>query len=174
MSYNLMSMDSSLQGIRETQEQFRRLHNTAIRRRLWDQLTGQAHTLLDLYEVQKQVKVQNRTHGGIRLVPIEKIRGSANRTHDFDMDFRPLKEYTKERWINIALAYSRDQGLPPVDLVELGDVYFVNDGHHRISVAKMLGQREIEAEVVVWQKATQEEGKQETGKLPKEQTYVND
>lgn len=162
MSYNLMNMDSPLQHIRDTQEQFRRLHNTAVRRRFWDRLTGQEHTLLDLYAVQKQVKVQNRTHGGIRLVPIEKIRGSANRTHDFDIDFRPLKEYTKERWINIALAHSRDQGLPPVDLVELGDVYFVNDGHHRISVAKMLGQREIEAEVVVWHKATQEEGSQET------------
>jgi uncharacterized protein (DUF1015 family) len=84
---------------------------------------------------------------------VDKIRGSINRCHDFDADFRPLQEYTKERWVNIALAYSRDEGLPPVELVDLDDTYFVIDGHHRISVAKMLGQREIEAEVTVWRKA---------------------
>lgn len=88
-----------------------------------------------------------------KLVPVEKIRGSINRGNDFDADFHPLQEYTKDRWVNIALAYSSDQALPPVDLVEVGDVYFVNDGHHRISVAKMLGQREIEAEVTVWRTA---------------------
>ena len=152
MDYNLLNIGSPLYG--DTQEQFRRLHNRAIRRRLWAKLTGHDYSLINLYEIEKQVRVQNRTHGGIRLVPMEKIRGSANRCHDFDADFRPLKEYTKERWINIALANNRDEGLPPVELVELDDIYFVNDGHHRISVAKMLGQREIEAEVTVWRKAT--------------------
>jgi hypothetical protein len=87
------------------------------------------------------------------IAAVDKIRGSINRCHDFDADFRPLQEYTKERWVNIALAYSRDEGLPPVELVDLDDTYFVIDGHHRISVAKMLGQREIEAEVTVWRKA---------------------
>jgi hypothetical protein len=53
--------------------------------------------------------------------------------------------------------------LPPVDLIELGDVYFVNDGHHRISVAKMLGQREIEAQVTVWRKADREEESRQNG-----------
>lgn len=153
MSYDLMSGNNQPFHVRETHEQFRALRNKAIRRRFWDKLTGQEHSLLDLHEVQKRVKVQNRTHGGIRLVPLDKIRGSTNRTHDFDIDFRPLQEYTKDRWVNIALAHSRDQALPPVELVEVGDVYFVNDGHHRISVAKMLGQREIEAEVTVWRTA---------------------
>jgi hypothetical protein len=38
-----------------------------------------------------------------------------------------------------------------VELIQIGEVYFVQDGHHRISVARALGQRTIEAQVVVWQ-----------------------
>jgi hypothetical protein len=76
MSYDLMSGNNQQFRLRETHEQFRALRNKAVRRRLWDKLTGQEHTLLDLNEVQKGVKVQNRAHSGIRLVPLEKIRAA--------------------------------------------------------------------------------------------------
>lgn len=156
MQYQNMMMVGPQAATNALYEEFRHLRNKAVRRKLLLSLFGRRHGLINLDEMQKTVKVDGRAHGGIKLVPVEKIRGSINRTNDFDADFRPLQEYTKERWVNIALAYSRDQALPPVDLVEVGDIYFVNDGHHRISVAKMLGQREIEAEVTVWQTATWE------------------
>jgi hypothetical protein len=148
-----MMMVGPQAATRTLYEEFRQLRNKAVRRKLFSLLFGRRHRLINLGEVQKRVKVDTRAHGGIKLVPVDKIRGSINRCHDFDADFRPLQEYTKERWVNIALAYSRDEGLPPVELVDLDDTYFVIDGHHRISVAKMLGQREIEAEVTVWRKA---------------------
>ena len=153
MQYQTMMMVGPQVATRILYEEFRQLRNKAVRRKLFSLLFGRRHRLINLGEVQKRVKVDTRAHGGIKLVPVEKIRGSINRCHDFDADFRPLQEYTKERWVNIALAYSRDEGLPPVELVDLDDTYFVIDGHHRISVAKMLGQREIEAEVTVWRKA---------------------
>jgi hypothetical protein len=153
MQYQTMMMVGPQAATRTLYEEFRQLRNKAVRRKLFSLLFGRRHRLINLGEVQKRVKVDTRAHGGIKLVPVEKIRGSINRCHDFDADFRPLQEYTKERWVNIALAYSRDEGLPPVELVDLDDTYFVIDGHHRISVAKMLGQREIEAEVTVWRKA---------------------
>ena len=153
MQYQTMMMVGPQMATRTLYEEFRQLRNKAVRRKLFSLLFGRRHRLINLGEVQKRVKVDTRAHGGIKLVPVEKIRGSINRCHDFDADFRPLQEYTKERWVNIALAYSRDEGLPPVELVDLDDTYFVIDGHHRISVAKMLGQREIEAEVTVWRKA---------------------
>lgn len=153
MQYQNMMMMGSPSVTRTLHEQFRQLRNKAVRRKLFALLFGQRHRLINLGEVQKAVKVNARAHGGLKLVPVEKIRGSINRCNDFDADFRPLQEYTKERWVNIALAYSRDESLPPVELVDLDDTYFVIDGHHRISVAKMLGQREIEAEVTVWRKA---------------------
>jgi hypothetical protein len=153
MQYQTMMMVGPQVATRILYEEFRQLRNKAVRRKLFSLLFGRRHRLINLGEVQKRVKVDTRAHGGIKLVPVEKIRGSINRCHDFDADFRPLQEYTKERWVNIALAYSRDEGLPPVELVDLDDTYFVIDGHHRISVARMLGQREIEAEVTVWRKA---------------------
>jgi hypothetical protein len=153
MQYQTMMMVGPQVATRILYEEFRQLRNKAVRRKLFSLLFGRRHRLINLGEVQKRVKVDTRAHGGIKLVPVDKIRGSINRCHDFDADFRPLQEYTKERWVNIALAYSRDEGLPPVELVDLDDTYFVIDGHHRISVARMLGQREIEAEVTVWRKA---------------------
>lgn len=154
MQYQTMMMVGPQIATRTLYEEFRQLRNKAVRRKLLSSLFGRRHRLINLGEMQKTVKVDARTHGGLKLVPLTKIRGSINRCNDFDADFRPLQEYTKERWVNIALAYSRDEGLPPVELVDLDDTYFVIDGHHRISVAKMLGQREIEAEVTVWRKAT--------------------
>src|SRR6266540_5030436 len=72
------------------------------------------------------------------------------RCDDFDVGFHPLKEHTEERWVSVARAQLRGLGLPPVELIQLGAVYFVRDGHHRISVAAALGQQEIDAVVTVW------------------------
>jgi hypothetical protein len=87
----------------------------------------------------------------MRTVPIEQIQGSESRSHEFDRNFNPLRGYNKDRWLSIAMARQRDKALPPVELIQVGEVYFVRDGHHRISVARALGQQDIEAEVVVWQ-----------------------
>lgn len=156
MYYQSSVMTDAVSPSRTMREEFWRLHGQAVRHKLYALLTGRQQHLLNLGEVQKTVEVTTRSHGGLKLVPIAKIRGSLNRCNDFDINFRPLQEYTEERWITIAVAHSRDESLPPVDLVELDDTYFVTDGHHRISVARMMGQREIEAEVVVWRKAGRE------------------
>lgn len=82
---------------------------------------------------------------------IERILGSEGRSSDFDRDFNPLRDHNKGRWLGVAAARQRGKPLPPVALIQVGDVYFVQDGHHRISVARALGQWAIEASVVVWQ-----------------------
>jgi hypothetical protein len=132
-------------------EEFRRLHNQAVRSKLWSRLTRQSRTLLNLNEVQANTTITARRHAGVQLVPVDQILGSEGRCSDFDTEFRPLREQSKERWVNIAVAQSREEMLPVVELVQLGGAYFVRDGHHRISVAKTRGQREMEAEVTVWQ-----------------------
>ena len=82
-------------------------------------------------------------------MPVRQIRGSEGRCADFDADFRPLQTHSKGRWVNVAVARERGMGLPPVELIQVGDVYFVRDGHHRISVAKALGEEAVDAEVTV-------------------------
>ena len=117
----------------------------------WSTLTGHSHRLLALAEIDATCTVRARCHAGMRTVPISQIRGSEGRSNDFDRDFNPLQDHTEGRWLGVAAARQRGKALPPVELIQVGDVYFVRDGHHRISVARALGQQDIEAEVMVWQ-----------------------
>jgi len=118
---------------------------------IWSTLTGRSRRLLTLAEIEANSTVHARRYAGIRTVPIGQVRGSQGRSNDFDRDFNPLQDHNKRRWLGVAAARERGKPLPPVQLVQVGDVYFVQDGHHRISVARALGQRAIEATVMVWQ-----------------------
>jgi hypothetical protein len=120
---------------------------------VWSLLTRRSRGLLSLTELNATCTVESSSHAGLRTVPIEHIRGSEGRSHDFDRDFNPLQDHTKMRWLGIAAARQEGKSLPPVLLVQVGDAYFVLDGHHRISVARARGQCDIEAEVTVWQVA---------------------
>ena len=114
---------------------------SVLRRRAW--------RLLDL-DVIAPSQVRGRRYGGIQSVAISQICGSMGRTGDFDHCFHPLDDRLRSRWINIAIARSQAVPLPPVSLVQVGCCYFVEDGHHRISVACALGEGAIDAEVTVW------------------------
>jgi hypothetical protein len=114
-------------------------------------LKGRSPGLLDLEEVGATCSVPSQNDGGTRPVPIGQIQGSEGRSLDFDRDFNPLQERTRERWLGIFTARQAGKELPPVSLVQVGNRYFVRDGHHRISVAQALGQTAIEARVTIWQ-----------------------
>ena len=122
----------------------------ARRGQIWSKLSGRSRRLLSLAEVDA-TRVRDRHDAGLRTVPIERIRGTEGRSNDFDRAFLPLRESSRERWMSIARARDQDKALPPVELIQVGDLYFCRDGHHRISVARAVGQRYIEAEVTVWQ-----------------------
>jgi uncharacterized ParB-like nuclease family protein len=107
--------------------------------------------LLDLKEIEASCNIADRSPAGLRTVPVKQIRGSEGRVSDFDRDFNPLQDRTQERWLGIATARRRGKDLPPVHLVQVDDLYFVLDGHHRISVAQALGQKYMEAQVTIWQ-----------------------
>ncbi len=92
----------------------------------------------------------DRHYAGVQTVAIRSIRGSEGRLIDFDAEFRPLHDRTRDRWVSVAAARLRGTRLPPVELIKSGDDYFVRDGHHRISVARALGEEFIEANVTVW------------------------
>ena len=121
------------------------------RDRIRSTLTRGNQGLVDLASVEASSAVQARHHAGLRTVTIDEIRGSEGRSKDFDRSFRPRADHNRTRWLSIASARQRGTPLPPVSLIQIGDTYFVRDGHHRISVARAMGQVEIEAEVVVWE-----------------------
>lgn len=88
---------------------------------------------------------------GLRAVPLTAIRGTFDRGADFDADFHPTQKFTRLRWRKIANAMLNGEDLPPVELIQVGDIYYVRDGHHRISVARALRRQFIDAIVTEWE-----------------------
>jgi hypothetical protein len=82
---------------------------------------------------------------GLQTIELDSIVGTVDRARDFDRDFRPTTPRLRERWERIAAAMRRGDPLPPIDVYRVGDLHFVRDGHHRVSVARALGLSTIEA-----------------------------
>lgn len=121
--------------------------------RLKRKVLNRKQDLYDLNALKRDLRVRGSCYSGIRVVTIGSIIGSECRAADFDMDFHPLSEDAKERWVSIAVAHLSRLPLPPVQLIQIGDAYFVRDGHHRISVGRAFGQIAVDAEVIAWQAA---------------------
>jgi hypothetical protein len=104
--------------------------------------------LRSYHQIRRQLVVLGESYRGIQEVPVDRIVGSTDRCHDFDPDFRPLRANSAARWVSVARGYDAGRSLPPVQLYQIADAYFVLDGHHRVSVARVRGQGWVEAEVV--------------------------
>lgn len=103
--------------------------------------------LLALDQVLAILKPTNETYTGLQAIPVDRIVGSEGRYRDFDGQFLPRKDHLRSRWVHVDMAHYQDVVLPPVRLYEIGGVYFVRDGNHRVSVARLQGQAMIDAEV---------------------------
>ena len=84
---------------------------------------------------------------GEQPIPLDSIVGTVDRAREFDRSFRPTSPRVRERWQRINLAQRKGQSMPPIDVYRIGELHFVKDGHHRVSVARALGQRDINAYV---------------------------
>lgn len=84
---------------------------------------------------------------GLQVIRLDSIVGSVDRTRDFDRRFRPTSGRMRERWQRLAVAQRRGEAVPPIEVYRVGDMHFVSDGHHRVSVAHAMGNETIEAYV---------------------------
>jgi hypothetical protein len=84
---------------------------------------------------------------GVQMIPMDAIVGSVDKVRDFDRRFRPTSDRSRQRWERMALKSRQGHAFPPIDVYKLGNLYFVRDGHHRVSVGRAMGTREIEAHV---------------------------
>jgi hypothetical protein len=131
-----------------TREDFNRARRSALLAQLLTLLTRSSNELLPFDEVRARLNVRGQHYLGLQTIQIASIVGSEGRYADFDRQFAPRSDATRFRWMRVDRAHYEDVGLPAVDLYKLGDIYFVKDGHHRISVAHQRGQLEIDAAVV--------------------------
>jgi hypothetical protein len=108
---------------------------------------GARSTLLSPDEIPRSVPASGAMYRGRRTVELSRIVGSVGKHEQFDQNFMPLPRTPAEKWKRIDRAFRRGQELPAVSLLELHGDYFVNDGHHRVSVARFHGAEWIDAEV---------------------------
>jgi hypothetical protein len=129
-------------------EDFNRARLRAIFGRALALLRNEKDQLLSLQEVKALLRPESESYRGLRTVPIERIVGSEGRYLDFNRIFLPKREHLRGRWTRVDLAHYQQVHLPPVTLYEIGGVYFVRDGNHRVSVARTQGAEFIDAEVI--------------------------
>ncbi len=132
---------------RRVQSDFSRARLKAFLNRVRSSVSGRPSELLSYEEVKSSLHIGGPIYRGVQTVRVDDIVGSLNRYHEFDRAFLPVEDRVASRWQNIDRAFYKDIGLPPVLLYKVGQIYFVVDGHHRVSVAREQGQEFIEADV---------------------------
>ncbi len=126
-------------------DKFYALQSPARRDSIWAKLF-EKNTKLPTLPEQTMHKSPNRKLIGVKDIPVEQIVGTLNRDSDFDHKFRPLKSHLRDRWVNVYLALENG-GWDPIVVHKIGEQYYIEDGHHRVSVACAVGMTFIEAKV---------------------------
>lgn len=128
-------------------EDFDRAFFKSFWRKILNWFTGETNELMAYDEIKSRIPIRGQYDKGLVQVEVDKIVGSVGRYRDFDRAFLPTQTHTRDRWINIDKAHYQDIILPPVELFKIGELYFVKDGNHRISVARERGQKYVDAYV---------------------------
>jgi len=109
--------------------------------------TDDVNHILPFEEVVKALGRTGERRLGEQTIPLDSIVGTVDRSREFDRSFRPTSPRVRARWERINLAQRAGKAMPPIDVYRIGDMHFVKDGHHRVSVARALGHRDINAYV---------------------------
>jgi hypothetical protein len=136
-------------------------------------LRGDTRPLLSFDEVRRAARLEGQSYTGLKDVPIADIRGSVGRPNDFDASFLPVKPQLRKRWAQLDEAMRRGEPVPPIEVYHLGNVYFVKDGHHRVSVARHLGWKTIPARVIEVKTRAPLTGEMDAAALLQAREYVD-
>lgn len=148
MSLQDLQSNSSDMLTAYTRQDFARAYRKSFWRSVISWLSKSDNDLLPFDEVVKRIPFKGQSYIGMKQIETEKIIGSVSRFQEFDRAFLPRQTHTRERWERIDQAYYKDVVLPPIDVYQIGDIYFVKDGNHRVSVARERGQVFMDAFVV--------------------------
>lgn len=132
----------------QTDDDFSKAHNKALFNEIQHLLNPEEAKLISLQDIKTLLKPKNEVYKGMEVIPVKLIVGSEGRYSDFDNHFFPKSNFLKNRWERVDMAHYQDIILPAISVYELGGLYFVRDGNHRVSVAKAKGIENIDADVV--------------------------
>ncbi len=117
----------------------------------WDDVLalvrGKPAELLSFEDIRARLRLREENYRGLQEVPLDQVAGSVGRYREFTSKFLPKQNKMQERWSRVYAQASGMMGLPPIELYKVGDVYFVRDGNHRVSVARQLDAKTIQAHV---------------------------
>ena len=134
----------------DAQSDFARARRREVLARLAKRLRREpadVHMVLPFEEVRDALGFRGERHLGLQVIPLDSIVGTVDRTREFDRRFRPTSRRVRDRWQRVAEAQRRGESMPPISVYRIGDMHFVEDGHHRVSVARAQGRRDIDAYV---------------------------
>ena len=143
--------DQEVQAAETARQLFERAFLRSLAHTFLNWLVGRSDHLLDLNNLNMRSMKVNRHYAGVQVVPVRRIRGSEGRSPDFTAGFLPARVHLRIRWENIASLMLQGIPLPPIELIQVGEIYFVQDGHHRLLVSAALDRDYIDAEVTVWE-----------------------
>ena len=136
------------EAVRNAYLEYERIEWLAHVTRLVQALRRRPNTLYDYNQLRQQVTLYEQHDGGVQIVPVRQIVGSVGRAGDFNRKFQPTHKGIRNRWEQVAKAIYSGVNLPVVELLKVGELYFVEDGHHRLSVMRHQGLEYIDAHVV--------------------------
>ncbi|MDX2162509.1 MAG: hypothetical protein SF162_14380 [bacterium] len=126
-------------------------YNNARMRAFWDEvfslMRGKPAELLSFEDIRARLRLREEYYQGLQDIELDKIVGSVGRYREFTRHFLPKRRVQQERWSRVFAVATGMMGLPPIEVYKVGDVYFVRDGNHRVSVARQMGNRTIQAHV---------------------------
>jgi hypothetical protein len=134
----------------DAQFDFSRARRRRVLSRLASRLRGQpsdVNVILPFEEVVQALGRRGERYLGLQTIELDSIVGTVDRPRGFDRSFRPTTTQVRSRWERVATAQRRGQEIPPIDVYRIGEVHFVKDGHHRVSVARAQGLKVIDAHV---------------------------
>lgn len=144
-----MADDSSFRSYyNEGRSKFQSIQNKVFWKELLSHLWGRHDELMSFDEIRSRLHLHEEHYDGVHDVPLDHIVGSVGRYKDFTATFLPKRGNMRERWSRIYALANSMEGPPPIELYKVGDAYFVRDGNHRVSVARELGAKSIQAHVV--------------------------
>ncbi|GMR11494.1 MAG: universal stress protein [Anaerolineae bacterium] len=126
---------------------FRRARRKAGLQRILTRLAGKSPDLLSYEDVRRRLKAKETSRHELKEIPLDSIVGSVGRYQDFTRGFLPREDSGEDRWARVKVAVTELGGVPPIEVYQIGDVYFVLDGNHRVSVAREVGAAHIQAYV---------------------------
>jgi hypothetical protein len=144
----MITTSSSARIAHEARVDFDRARRRAFLSDLAALMRRRPNWLISYTEVERELPIQGQVYRGVRTIPLAAVRGSVDRYHDFDRNFLPKQAFTRARWESVDRAGLADISLPAIEVYQVGEVYFVKDGNHRVSVARRRGMEYIDADVI--------------------------